>query len=105
MTPDAFTPDDVVGCLLFGLDRLQVDDDGLTDDNDPADLQTVGALSVLVYRIAATCDTPFHLALSRVSVMTGALLASREFGNGATIVRKWLIARAELLELRLAANG
>jgi hypothetical protein len=104
MTTD-FTPDDVIGCFLYGLDRLQVDDAGLTDDNDPDDLQTVGALSVLVYRIAATCDTPFHLALARVAVLTGGLIASPELGSGDSIARKWLIATAELLELRLAANG
>lgn len=100
---DGFTPDDVIGCFLYGLDRLQVDDHGLTD-NDPDDLQTVGALSVLVYRVAAACDTPYHMALSRCAVLTGALVASKELGHGDTIVHRWLIACAELLDLRLAAH-
>jgi len=51
-----------------------------------------------------TYATPFHMALSRVAVLTGALVASPELGGGDTIARKWLIARAELLELSLAAK-
>jgi hypothetical protein len=104
MTDEGFTANDVVDMFLYGLQRLHVDDAGLEPGNDPADLQTVGALSVLVYRIAATAETPYHLALSRVAVLTGALIASPELGGGDSIARKWLIARAELLELRLAAN-
>jgi hypothetical protein len=98
-------PDDVIGCFLYGLHQLRVDDSGLVPGaNDEDDLHTVGALSVAVYRIVARCDTPRDLALSRLAVTTGGLLASQWLGGGETIVRKWLIARAEALELQLAGN-
>lgn len=104
MSGEDFTPDDIIGVFLYGLHQLQVDDAGLTPDNDPDDLQTIGALSVLAYRVAAACGTPIDMALCRCAVLTGALIASPELGQGDTIVRKWATARAEVLELQNTGN-
>jgi hypothetical protein len=100
------TGDDIIGTFLYGLGRLRVDDNGLTPDNDPDMQTTVGALCVAVYRVAAGRDaTPFDMALSRLAVLTGGLLVTPTLGHGPDIVRKWLIARSEVLELQLAANN
>lgn len=104
MTDEDFTPDAIIDIFVYGLHQLQVNDAGLRPDNDPDDLQTVGALSVLVYRIAAACDTPFHMALSRCAVLTGALIASPGLGQGDPIVHKWRTARDEVLELQHTGN-
>jgi hypothetical protein len=104
MTDQDFAPDDIIGIFMYGLHQLHVDAGGLTPDNDPDALQTIGALSVLVYRIAAACDTPFHMALSRCAVLTGALIASPELGQGDTIAHKWRTARDEVLELQNTGN-
>jgi hypothetical protein len=95
----------VIGIFLYGLGQLQVDDNRLIPDaNDEDDLQTIGALCVQVYRITAAGITPFDMALSRLAVLTGALLISPTLGHGPDIVRKWLLARSEVLELQLTAN-
>jgi hypothetical protein len=100
MTMTEFTADDIIGIFLHGLTRLQVDDDGLVPDaNDPDDLHTIGTLAVLTYRIASRGDTPRDLALSRLAVTTGGLIASQWLGGGESIVREWSLARVELLEL------
>jgi hypothetical protein len=99
------TPDDVIGAFMYGQNQLQVNDAGLKADNDPEDLQTMGALSVAVYRLTADSDTPVQAALARLAVVTGGLLVSKDLGQGDTIVRKWLTARSEVLDLQLAANN
>jgi hypothetical protein len=85
--------------------QLRTDDTGLTADNDPDDLLTVGALSVLVYRLASACDTPFDMALSRCAVLTGALVAAHELGCGDMVVAKWREARDEVLQLQNAGKA
>jgi hypothetical protein len=89
---------------LYGQQRLQITNDGLHPDNDPDDLQTMGALSVLVYRLAAASETPFDCALARLATLTGALLVSPQLGGGPEIVKKWAVARAEVLLLQLPAS-
>ncbi len=98
------TPDDVIGCFLFGLSDLHVTDDGLAPDNDAEHLQAVGTLSVLVYRIAAASEAPYDLALARLATLTGGLLLSSQLGGGPEIVQKWRLAKAEVVALQLAGN-
>jgi hypothetical protein len=104
VTDSDFTPDDLVNVFLYGLHQLKVNANGLAAGNDPDDLQTCGALSVLVYRVASACDTPYDMALSRCAVLTGALVASKALGQGAAIVPKWRNARDEVLALQNAGN-
>jgi hypothetical protein len=101
---DDMTPTDAINAFLYGCSELHVTSDGIHPDNDPEHLHTMGALSVLVYRLVVAEETPWQMAVARLATLTGALLVSPELGNGPEIVRKWLIARSEVLELRLAAG-
>ena len=99
------TPDDLVGSFLYGCSELDVNDHGIAPDMDPAHLATMGPLSVLTFRCVVAGDTPWELAVARLSTLTAALLVSSELGSGAEIVTKWLAARSEVYELwQLAGN-
>ena len=99
------TPDDAIGAFLYGLTLLVIGEDGLQFDKcDPADMQAVGGAAILTYRIAARGETPSDFALSRLCVLTGALLVAPRGPDGARIVREWLDARNEFTALQLAAG-
>jgi hypothetical protein len=69
------TPEDIIGCFLFGLTELKVNNYGLVPGaNSEDDIAAIGALAVLAYRIADRGQTPTDLALSRLATTTGALL-------------------------------
>jgi hypothetical protein len=96
------TPEDFIGCFLFGLYQLRFDELGLLYDRcDSGDLQAVGGAAILTYRIAAKGETPSDFALSRLAVLTGALLVASRGDDGARIVGEWLDAKSEYLALQL----
>ncbi len=99
------TPDDFVGCFMYGLYQLHYDELGLLYERcDPAELQAVGGAAILTYRIADRGETPADFALSRLCVLTGALLVAPRGPDGARIVREWLDAKSEYLSLQLGAE-
>ena len=99
------TPDDCIGSFMYGLTQLHIDNDGLQYERcDPDDIHAVGTAAVLVYRIAAKSETPADCALSRLCVLTGALLAAPRGDDGARIVGEWLDAKSEYLALQLTGN-
>jgi hypothetical protein len=99
------TPDDVVGSFMYGLYQLHFDDLGLQFDRcDPADIDAVGTAALTVYRIADRGETPSDFALSRLCVLTGALLVAPRGPDGARIVGEWLDAKSEYLALQLSGN-
>jgi hypothetical protein len=99
------SPEEAIGVFMFGLYQLHFDNLGLQYDRcDPDDLNAVGTAAVMVYRIADKSETPSDCALSRLCVLTGALLVAPRGDDGARIVREWLDAKSEYLALQLAGN-
>jgi hypothetical protein len=102
---NAMTPEECVGSFLYGLTLLVIDNDGLLFDRcDPADLQAVGGAAILTYRLASKRETPADCALSRLAVLTGALLVAPRGDDGARIAREWHGARNEYTALQIAAG-
>jgi hypothetical protein len=98
-------PEDAIGSFLYGISLLVVDELGIQADKcDPADLQAVGGASVIVHRIAAKNEHPSDCALSRLAVLTGALLTAPRGPDGARIAEAWHQARNEYTSLQLAAG-
>jgi hypothetical protein len=97
------TDDELVGVFLYAQTRLRVDDSGLTADNTIADLNTVAKLCLDVKAITAAGDTPFQLALNRLAALTESVLVTLAIPDPQA-VRAWLVARGELLELRIPRN-
>ncbi len=85
------------------LSRLRADENGLAPDYGFAELNPIAKLCYEVENLTTDADTPEELLLHRVAILTGDLIAAVILGGGRTIVREWLIARAELLRLRLSA--
>jgi hypothetical protein len=98
------TPDERCETFVRALTLLDVDDDGLTDNNNLDDLEAIAQICPDVKNITSPGDSPYALALHRLAVLTEDLLVTYVFPDR-QVVRGWLIARAELLDLRLAANG
>jgi hypothetical protein len=90
-----------IGSYAYGLTHvLVVDDLGVMFDRcDKADLRAIGAASDIAHRIAARAETPIDLSLSRLAVMTGALLLATRGPQGARIVPEWRTALNEYMEL------
>ena len=97
------TDDDITGIFLFSLTLLDVDDNGLTDDNDIHDLEAIAKLCRDVKAITAAADTPYQMALFRLAVLTEDVLVTWVIPDR-QVVKAWVLARAEVLKLRLAGN-
>lgn len=89
-------------CRIFTsvLRLLDVDDAGLTDKNDFDDLQAIAQVSAEVKEFTSAGDTPEELMLHRVATLTEKVLMTWGNPEPAT-VKEWLIARAELLQIRI----
>lgn len=96
------TPNDRHKCDVFAksLNLLEVDDDGLTDNNDFTEIKAIAQLCPEIKQIAAASETPEQLALYRVAVLTEAVCLTWGMANRKA-VKDWLIARGELLVLRI----
>jgi hypothetical protein len=99
------SPEDATGSFLYGISLLVVDDLGLDfDRTDPVDAQACGGAAVIVHRIASKSETPADCALSRLCILTGALLTAPRGETGARIAREWHQARNEFTALQLFAG-
>lgn len=83
---------------------LHLDDDGLTDN--PLDsLDRITGLSFAVLTITHDAATPRDLLANRLARLTQHLIRARLMGgDGTQIVRDYLMARAELIELQANAR-
>jgi hypothetical protein len=99
------TPDERHWCDTFvrAQTLLTVDDDALTDDNDLNDLEAIAAVLPQVKEFTAAGDTPEQLAIHRLACCTERLLLTWARPDRQA-VKDWLLARGELLDLRLAGN-
>lgn len=93
----------LVGVFLYAQTLLNIDDTGLTDDNQVDDLVTVAKLCLKVKTMTAAGDTLEQLCLHRLATLTEGVLVTGVTPSRQA-VKQWLIARAELVELRLAAS-
>lgn len=84
--------------LLVGLD---VDDHGLTRDNDLQHLNAIAGFSYAVIDVTTDAANPREMLTNRLARITQELLTTLFRGcDGDRIVREYLLARAELLELK-----
>ena len=89
-----------VNRLRAALTRLRVDDDGLTRDNDIRHLDHIAELTYAVLEATADADTPRDLLANRLARLTQRVISTLFRGeDGRTVVREFLLARAELIEL------
>lgn len=102
MTLDEITiPDGLIGCFLFGVSQLQLNDNGLVPGaHDPDDLTTLGALAVLVNRRTEERDTVFDGTVCGLAVLAAALIAADATGLSVPhLVPRWRETFALALEL------
>ena len=98
------TDDELIGVFIYSMSLLCIDETGLTDDNQLDDLETVARLCRDVKAITAEQRTPEEMALRRLALCTEDVLVTWVILSRRA-VKQWMIARAELLELQLAANN
>jgi hypothetical protein len=96
------TDDDLYGLFSYALRQLDVDESGLTDANQLADLNACAAICRAVKTaIAASAETTVaHLLRHRLATLTEDLLAAPWVPNQTTAA-EWLCARSELLQAQL----
>ncbi|MGO9352483.1 MAG: hypothetical protein ACLP3C_17315 [Mycobacterium sp.] len=96
------TDDELIGVFKYGLRKLDVNDNGLTDANQIADLNVMAALcrAVKTSIAAATHTTVEHLLLHRLACLTEDLLVTPWITNP-TAARDWMLARSELLQAQI----
>jgi hypothetical protein len=100
------TPAELHTSTVFvqSLRLMHVDDDGLTDACDATDLNAIHQICPDVVNIGAVGDTPYALALWRLASLTERVLMT--WGRpDPQAVKAWLLARAEVLDLKLGAQG
>lgn len=94
-------PDTLVDLFRHGLDRLDVNDAGLTiDGNNLDDLDDMAAVCLAIKTMTDTGDTLQVLHLYRLAVLTERLLITPWLPDP-DITKQWLIARGELLAVEL----
>jgi len=93
---------EILDAFEQSLVSLDVDERGLTRNNDLADLNAVAALSYAVIDVTADAANPREMLTHRLAHIAQELLTTLFKGSdGNRIVRQYLLARAELLELKL----
>jgi hypothetical protein len=84
------------------LGGLRVGVHGPTSDNHQGYLNSLASLCLDVEAITAAGRSTEEVLLHRVAGLTGDLIARLARTSADTIVREWLAARVELLQLRLS---
>jgi hypothetical protein len=92
--------DALVGVFKYALSRLQVNEAGLTDGNDLADLNATAALCLAIKAMADIGNDLEQLHLHRLACLTEDLLVS-PWINSPGITKTWMIARSELLQQQI----
>jgi hypothetical protein len=90
-------------CEVFirSLNLLHADSDGLTDETEFDDIKAIAQIAPDVQELTATGNTPYSMMLHRLAALTEALCLSWGGDPNPKLVKGWLIARAELVELRI----
>jgi hypothetical protein len=91
-----------IDLLVSMLGGLRVDVHGPTSDNHQDYLNSLANLCLEVEVITAAGNTPEEILLHRVARLTGDLITTLAQAGADAIVREWLGARVELLQLRLS---
>jgi hypothetical protein len=92
----------IIDLFVSMLGGLRVDVHGPTSDNHRGYLNSLANLCLEVEVIAAPGNTPEEILLHRVARLTGDLITTLAQAGANTIVREWIAARVELLQLRLS---
>lgn len=95
----------VLAAFADVLPQLRITDNGL--DREQNSYGTVVVTADLVAEVktyTAEGHTPEEMLLHRLACLTGDLLTTAVLPPDPQIVRDWLIARAELVELRLRSQ-
>lgn len=90
--------------FVRALNLLQVDDDGLTDETQFDDAKAIAQTCPDIREITRGFNTPEEFALNRLATLTEAVCLTWGQPNRQA-VKAWMIARCELLDLRLASNS
>jgi hypothetical protein len=92
---------EIVDAFEQSLVGLDVDERGLTRENDLQHLNAVAALSYAVIDVTTDAANPREMLTHRLAHIAQELLTTLFKGcDGDRIVREYLLARAELLELK-----
>lgn len=97
------TADEIIDVFIRSLNLINTDENGLTADNLPVDMEAIAQICPEIRAITAAGETPFQLALHRLAALTEQVVTTYVLPDRA-IAKAWLIARGEVLELRLAGN-
>jgi hypothetical protein len=89
--------------FVYSLSLLDVDENGLTDDNDLDCLAAISYTLHPVRTITRSGATPEEMALYRLVVLTKDVLQTWAEPNPQAM-RDWLVVRSELLKLKLTCN-
>jgi hypothetical protein len=103
------TDDQILAAFLHGMPKLHIDDYGLTNETNPLDATTMVWLANELYcRIKSegqVPNTPHDWCVQRLAMLTAAVILGPTLGASKArrkrVVRKWLIARSELLQMRI----
>jgi hypothetical protein len=90
-------------CEIFirSLNLLHVNHDGLSDQTELDDIKAVAQIAPDVQELAATGNTPYSMMLHRLATLTESLCLSWGGDPNPKLVKAWMIARCELLQLRI----
>jgi hypothetical protein len=99
MTDDERT---TINEFITALGQLRTYKNGIAPDYDFAELNPIAKQCFVVEGITAAGNTPEEILLHRLAKLTGDLITTLVLDGGGTVVREWLTARAELLQLGLS---
>lgn len=96
------TPENRRAIEIFVLSQkfLHCDENGLTDECEFDDVKAIADTCPMIREICRGFNTPEEFALHRLATLTEAVCMTFGQPNPAA-VKAWLIARGELLELRI----
>jgi hypothetical protein len=83
--------------------HVEEGDASVTADNIPADLEAVAQVAADVLTLTANANSPFEIAVYRLALLTLKVVVTYVVPDR-EIVRRWQIARTEVLLLQLAAG-
>jgi hypothetical protein len=105
MTDEGKPASEVIEDFLASLPLIILDEYGVVPVMTQETIDAIGTLAVLVNRIAAPQDTPYHICLADLALYTATVLAMQRGQFGCTgHVYAFQQAWNEVLELRRAAN-
>jgi hypothetical protein len=87
--------------FLYCVDGLKTDDDGLTSENDEADLNACAFMCHMMKTLAIVPNDIADIALFRLADETERLLVTAVIPADGDVVKDWLKARGDVVECQL----